>query len=290
MRLNAAIENDRAVEPIDEDLRPLLEAYPGTAAGQRLLGQVRTRMDDVPGALAAYERALELGPADAQLHNLAGTAAMILNDREKAERHHLRAVELAPDAARLRLPLADVYLKTGRWEDAIAELRRALELDTTLHEAAAALSDAYAGRGAAGDDLEALEWMERAVAKLPIAEATRETRLVYARKLAALYAERGEAQEAVAILTSLSPAMLYSPGVSQDLARYYGALGQPLLAAVHYEVVLQEHPGDADAAAAAAQYYLEGGDVPAARTLTRRLAELDPSHGALPTLREATER
>ena len=103
--------------------------------------------------------------------------------------------------------------------------KRALELDTTLHEAAAALSDAYAGRGDGGDELEALEWMERAVAKLPIAEANAGTRMTYARKLASLYADRGDPQEAVAILTSLSPGMLYSPGVSRDLAGYYEDAG-----------------------------------------------------------------
>ena len=289
VRLNAAIENDRPVEPIYAELRPLLDAYPDTAAGQRLLGQVLTRRDDVPGALAAYERALSLGPPNAQLENLAGTAAMMLDHPEKAERHHRRAVELAPEAARLRLPLGDVHLKAGRWDAAIAEFERALELDTTLHEAAAALSDTYAGRGGTGDDLEALDWMERAVAKLPITEATQETRVAYARKLAALYAERGDVRESVAILTSLSPVMLYSPGVSQDLAGYYEALGQPLLAALHYEIVLQEHPTDTDAAARAARYYLQGGDAPAARTLIRRLAQLDPSHEALPALQRAVE-
>ena len=295
VRLNAAIENERSVEPIHDELRPLLDAHPDTAAGQRLLGQVLTRRDDVPGAYAAYERALQLGPPDPQLENLAGTAAMILGDRDVAERHHLRAVELAPDVARLHLALADVYLKTRRWDDAIAELDRALELDTTLHEAASALSDAYRGRaaaagaGGASDELEALEWMERAVAKLPIRDDTAEVRVVYARKLAALYAERGDPAEAARVLTSLSPAMLYTPGVTRDLAGYYAAMGQPLMAALQYEVLLSERPADADAAAAAARYYLEGGDVPAARTLTRRLSELDPSHEALPGLREATQ-
>ncbi len=289
VRLNAAIENERSVGPIFDKLRPLLDEYPDTAAGQRLLGQVLVRRDDVHGAYRAYERALELGPSDPQLENLAGSAAMILGNREAAERHHRRAVGLAPDVARLHLALADVYLKTARWDDAIAELDRALELDTTLHEAASALSDAYRGRGNPGDDLEALEWMERAVAKLPLRDDTAEVRVVYARKLAALYAERGDPAEAARVLTSLSPAMLYTPGVTRDLAGYYGALGQPLMAALQYEVLLAEHPGDADAAAAAARYYLEGGDVPAARTLTRRLAELAPDHPALPALRTGAD-
>lgn len=285
-RFSAAIENERDVSPLREPVETIVAQQPGLRDGQKLLGQILSQLGEMDEAYAAFAAALTIDPHEAQLQNLAGSAAMMLGDFTAAESHHRLAVQQVPDDPALLLPLADVLIKTQRWDEARNILLRSMELQSTLHQPHAALSDVYFGRGEPGDEQLAIDQMETALAKLPMTAEWAEQRVTYARKLARLFAERGEPMEAVAVLDSLSGPPRVSPAVLGEIAECLAANGQPVLAGLEYEIALKVRPGEADYAAAAARWYLEGGDADAARTMVDRLETINPRHEAISELRD----
>ena len=281
VRFNAAVENERDVAPLIDEVEPIVEGHPDLRPGRKLLGQLYANEGRVDEAYGQFDAALAIDPQEPDLQNLAGTAAMMLGDAASAEAHHRRAVEQAPNRARLKVALADVLVKDGRHDEAESLLQAALEQDLELHEAAALLSDVHRARRGEGDGVAALEWMERAVAKLPIKPTTVETRMTYARKLARLYAERGEPMEAVAVLAALPDEQRFRPEVLADSAGYFEAAGRTALAGLEYELAADRNPADANLAADAARWYARGGDDASARAMLERVDRLNPQHPVL---------
>lgn len=70
------------------------------------LGRYRTEAGDCPGAVAAFERALELAPDEAPAWASLGIARLCLQDRAGAEAAFRRSLELDPNQPRLRQMLA----------------------------------------------------------------------------------------------------------------------------------------------------------------------------------------
>ncbi|MEM1107654.1 MAG: tetratricopeptide repeat protein [Planctomycetota bacterium] len=286
-RFTAAIQNKRDVTPLLEPVRLIVAQHPRSRDGQTLLGQIYLELENPEKAYDALATALSIDPQGAQLQNLAGTAAMMLDEVTAGESHHRLAVQQEPDNPELLLPLADVLIKTARWDEARDILLRSLELDLTQHAPHAAMSDVFVGRGQEGDSTLAIEHMEKALAKLPLTEEWAEDRVIYARKLARLFADRDEPIEAVAVLDSLSDAARFSPEVLADMAGYLDANGQTALAGLQYEMALAERPAEARYAAEAARWYLAGGDASAARAMLERLEGIAPDHPAITKLRAA---
>jgi serine/threonine-protein kinase len=85
----------------------------------------------MPRAREVLERALSLAPDLAEAHGL--MACLIARHEwnwEQAEQHCLRALQLAPNSAELHWTYSAGYLlPLGRCEEALAEIRRARELD-----------------------------------------------------------------------------------------------------------------------------------------------------------------
>ena len=86
--------------------------------------------DVVPKAKAYALKAIELDSSLAEAH----TALAIISfwydfDPESAELHHLRALELDPNSSDSRFAYAHFLSNTGRHERALAEVKRARELD-----------------------------------------------------------------------------------------------------------------------------------------------------------------
>ncbi|MEM6853503.1 MAG: tetratricopeptide repeat protein [Planctomycetota bacterium] len=286
-RFSAAIENERDVEPLLEPVKSIVAQQPGLRDGQKLLGQIHAQLDQIAEAYDAFAAALTIDPVEPHLQNLAGTAAMMLGETTAAETHHRLAVQQLPDEPALMLPLADVLIKTQRWDEARGVLLRAMELNSTQHEPHAAMSDVYFGRGEPGDDTLAIEQIQKALAKLPMTPEWADQQVVYVRKYARLHAARGEPMEAIAVLDQLAKNAEYTPEVLAEMAGYLEANGQTVLAGLQYEMALRARPGAADYAAEAARWYLKGGDTSAARTMLDRLESIAPRHEAINTLRTA---
>lgn len=297
-RFSAAVENERDVRPMLAATRAIAERYPDLRSAHQLRGQISAQLGETEAAYAAFGRALELEPADAELQNLAGTAAALIGDPVAAEAHFRRAVEQTPDDARFRIRLGDTLLKAGRLDEAHAEFTRALTLRLMAHAADAGLGDVYAARAReAGDPQERADLLRQAVGhaesalgKLPVNEPESEPiRTVYARKLARHYHQRGDADQASAIVESLPEDDRFDPTVLAELATYLEARGQPVVAALQYELAARRDPTNPDLLAEGARWFRRAGDVDAARLLTDRLVKGWPNHPAAKELRGALD-
>lgn len=76
-----------------------------------------------------FERAIARNPESWQSHALLGSVALQAEDWELAEFHSQYALELVPDWQEVRFQLAIALLNQGRYEDALAEARMALQID-----------------------------------------------------------------------------------------------------------------------------------------------------------------
>ena len=89
-------------------------------------------LDQQAQAIAQFEKAVSLSPNDYRFWMALGTASEHAGDTAKAEHALKRAVELAPSYSYPHWYLGNLLLRTGRYDEAFAELRRASEADPEL--------------------------------------------------------------------------------------------------------------------------------------------------------------
>ena len=89
-------------------------------------------LDQQPAAIAEYEKAVSLSPNDYRFWMTLGTAQEQAGNPAKAELALKRAVALAPAYAYPHWYLGNLYLRTGRYDEAFAELRVASQADPEL--------------------------------------------------------------------------------------------------------------------------------------------------------------
>jgi tetratricopeptide (TPR) repeat protein len=101
----------------------LAEAYLGSA------GQKMVLYRDWEGAEKEIQRAIELNPGFAELNRLHGTLLTMMGRFEESHVVHRRLLEQEPLSAAYRLSVAHLFYMERRYDEAIAECRKALELD-----------------------------------------------------------------------------------------------------------------------------------------------------------------
>lgn len=114
-------------------LQSALAAEPDDAVAHSLLGMLLYAHGRRTDAAAHWERAVDLGRADAVLHRNAALAAYnIAHDDEKAWNRYARAVEIAPADARLRFEQDQLAVRLGHAaSDRLARLRPVEDLVLT---------------------------------------------------------------------------------------------------------------------------------------------------------------
>lgn len=106
----------------------------------RLLGECHEGLGNARRAISAYQKAVQINPADAQsLSRLGGLYAATGENEEIALLFCRESVRLAPGDARLRERLGRLCLKAGRLEEALAELEAACRLGVGLQDEIASL-------------------------------------------------------------------------------------------------------------------------------------------------------
>ena len=122
--------------------------------------QARRLKKDTTGAIADYTRAIELGSTNPAAYNNRGNARAESNDREGAISDYTRAIELKPDYARAYYNRAVARKEKGDASGAKADFKRARELDPELSEESVADSSGNGGsenKGEAGATVSLLD-------------------------------------------------------------------------------------------------------------------------------------
>lgn len=96
------------------------------------VAQRRLPADQFAAVVREYEKAASLSPNDYRYWMSLGTALEQAGEVDRGERTLRRAVELAPSYSHPRWYLGNLLLRSGRYEEAFEELRRASEADATF--------------------------------------------------------------------------------------------------------------------------------------------------------------
>src|SRR5262249_15539893 len=123
--------------------------------------QARRLKNDTAGSIADYTRAIELGSTNPVASNNRGNARAANNDRDGAISDYTRAIELKPDYARAYYNRAVARKGKGDANGSAADFKRARQLDPTLvSEESVANSHSSGGsanNGAAGTTVSLLD-------------------------------------------------------------------------------------------------------------------------------------
>jgi tetratricopeptide (TPR) repeat protein len=164
--------------------------------------------------------------------------------------------------------LAEVYAARGNGEGAIAEYRKAIELDPTYVQAYVNLADLYRARGVDG---EADLVLRSGIAKMPDAAA-----LHHALGLVLVRQKR-----TADALKELAEASRLDPANARYAYVYAVALndaGQPKPALQALDTALTRNPYDRDVLSALAHFRARAGDRELAQKYVSQLRELDPEN------------
>lgn len=265
----------------------LVERYPEHAAAHRLLGQMRLSAGSMDSAYAHFEKSLELEPGQAELHLLSGTIAKQQDDLKAAERHYSEAVSIEPNNGRARMHLAQLLIDQQRYDEARRELLMALARDASQHEAHAMMADLYAKQNRIEP---ALTHIRKALDLLAeqgdLTESQRERWVVYVRRRAMLLRRDLKPEAALSVLNDLPDKLRFEPAMSEEIARCWAMMQQPIKAAEHFAEAVERHPTSADAMIGAARWYLRADRPSEARRMVDRLQRLNPRHPQVTVLRE----
>lgn len=145
MGLLPPVEGWRAFEVALATARRLNEALP-----ENLNGLAATHLylhRNWPAAERAFTQALAADPDDSETRNHYGFSLALFGRFEEAIVQIRRAVELDPLSVRFQSNLGYVFYQSGRYDEAIDQCRRTLSLDPTYLHAHALMGDAYEQKG-----------------------------------------------------------------------------------------------------------------------------------------------
>jgi len=170
---------------------------------------------DWAGAEREYKRAMELG---ADVHHKYGLYLSEAGRHTEAIAEMKRAVELDPLTLPTRLNLGYVYMHARQYDLAIEQYRNLLDLSPNGDLARLSLGTAYVYQ----------RRYDEGLAEIQRVIATRENAPVQSAKsrLAWAYAQAGKRSEALKLLDELKPLAQQSPALTVMIARTYAVLGE----------------------------------------------------------------
>ena len=113
----------------------LAAKYPADERALNLLATAQFGMQDYAAAVAQYEKVVKIAPDFSPAYNLLGYSYRFLGDMTKAEAAFKKYIELIPDDPNPYDSYAELLLKVGRFDDSIANYRKALAVDPTFFNA-----------------------------------------------------------------------------------------------------------------------------------------------------------
>ena len=188
---------------------------------------------DYPGAIAEYERTLQLNPNDATARQwFANDTLANVGQTEREVAELKRAVELDPLSLVINSNLGVAYIHAGRLDEAIAQLRKTVELDGTFYYARYNLAQALELKGLIPEaTAEYQKTMSMTEDPVPLG------------MLGRLYALHGQKDEALKILQKLRQNREQRYTAAYGLALIYVGLGDRNEALNWLEQGYREHDG-----------------------------------------------
>jgi tetratricopeptide (TPR) repeat protein len=175
-------------------LRELVAKYPGDArAHNALANQLFFARQEYDAAIAEYREALEIDPGYSPAWNTMGYAARAAGRFEEAEQAFQRYIEVLPDEPNPYDSYAEFLMKMGRFDESIAQYRKALEADSTFTASDIGIAN---NQMFLGQEDEARATMDALFAKAPN-DGVRTTALLWK---AAAYLHEGDRAGAFAVL------------------------------------------------------------------------------------------
>ncbi len=127
---SARAEMTRAVEEMRAaDAKDMVYLYDSKAVFEESIGMIEERSDHPDAAREAYARALEEDLSYAPAHERLALLALGKADTATAVTELDLAVQLCPDDGVLRVVYGTVLAKSGKFDEAVAQLTRAAELE-----------------------------------------------------------------------------------------------------------------------------------------------------------------
>ena len=120
-----------------------------SAGAHAALGMVRQLFNfDAPGAIAEFQRAIELDPNDATAHHWFANHSLSATGQIEREITEIkRALELDPLSLIINTNVGQAYIYANRFDEAIAQLRKTVEMDESFYFAHWILGEALELKG-----------------------------------------------------------------------------------------------------------------------------------------------
>lgn len=112
-----------------EYLEQLVAAYPNDERAHLNLGGYHFGQQEIPQAIEHYKKAIELNPNYSPAYNILGYAYRQDADYANAEKAFKKYIELIPKDPNPYDSYAELLLKMGRFDESIAQYRKALSID-----------------------------------------------------------------------------------------------------------------------------------------------------------------
>ncbi|HEU4478278.1 MAG TPA: tetratricopeptide repeat protein [Pyrinomonadaceae bacterium] len=125
---NEAGANGNAAKQKDY-LQQLVAAYPNDERAHFNLGGYHFGQQEIPQAIEHYKKATELAPNYSPAYNILGYAYRQNEDYANAERAFKKYIELIPNDPNPYDSYAELLLKMGKFDESIAQYRKALSID-----------------------------------------------------------------------------------------------------------------------------------------------------------------
>jgi len=209
------------------------------------IGRLASSAADVSGAIDAFARSVSASPNDPTTHKqLAG--ALLQDDRvDDAFVELVAALLIDPRDAGAYAGIGQIHLNAGRYDEAVAALRRAVELSANYTEARYALATALMRLGNTKDATREFERVELAQRQM-LAERRRGISFDVLKEEATLRAAEGKYDTAIALYEK-ALALGADASVYRQLAELYAKVGRMDEAAgarAKYNRALQGRPTD----------------------------------------------
>jgi DNA-binding winged helix-turn-helix (wHTH) protein/tetratricopeptide (TPR) repeat protein len=212
-----------------------IEIDEAIAEAHASLGATRAAYDwDWSGAENEFKRAIELSPGYATAHHAYAMVCLLpLGRLEEALAEIKRALELDPVSLFINASVGMVLNYMGRYDEAIEQLERVFELEPNFYLSYWCLGYAYEQKGSYE---EAIESYQKARMLSGASSSTTRT-------LGHLYAVSGKVEEAQTLLNELKEVSQHRYVSPYDIAGIYAGLGQREKALEWLEQACLDHSG-----------------------------------------------